>query len=103
MAAPIGMPLMPLQAAFQAAPVQTRHQKADLAKDHFRQGATQVVNSFFTQVFPKLKGHPQQVGPMLLQQLESFIKQTYHGVDAKCVNRRQTQLLFILTPLQLRH
>jgi hypothetical protein len=90
MAAPVAaMPVMPLQAAFQAAPVQTRHQKADLAKDSFRQGAAQVVNSFVTQILPKMSqassSNPIQVGQMLLQQLDAFIKHYFQGVDAKCV------------------
>lgn len=77
-------PIVPLQAAFHAAPVQTRHQKADVAKEHFKRGAQQIVSSFVTQVLPQASGNPVQMGPQLLQQLQVFLQSHFQGVASRC-------------------
>ena len=77
------MPAMPLQAVFHAAPVQTRHQKADVAKESFKSGASTIVSSFVTLVFPHACGNLSQSGPQLLQHLNTFIQQHFQGVSSR--------------------
>jgi hypothetical protein len=85
-AAPVmQIPTMPLQAVFQAAPVQTRHQKADVAKESFKSGASTIVSSFVTQIFPHACGNLSQSGPQLLQHLNTFIQQHFQGVSSRFV------------------
>jgi hypothetical protein len=79
------MPAMPLQAVFQAAPVQTRHQKADVAKEAFKSGATAIVTNFVTQILPQASGNTVQSCQHLLMSLQSFVQQHFQGVASRCV------------------
>ena len=98
-------PIAPLQAAFHAAPVQTRHQKADVAKEHFKRGAQQIVTGFVTQVLPQAQGNPVQAGPQLLQQLSAFVQHHFQGVASRFANCAVTCVCSCSSRLrpQLRH
>ncbi len=76
-------PVMPFQAAYQAAPVQTRRQAADLAKEHFKKGALQIVQTFVTQIAPQALGQPMQNGQVFLQQLQQLIQQQFQGQQSR--------------------
>jgi hypothetical protein len=79
-AAPLSV--APLQAAFHAAPVLTRNQRADVAKDSFRQGAQDIIRNFVVQVLPGAS-RTLDVGPELLQRLSVFIQHHFQGVTAE--------------------
>jgi hypothetical protein len=76
-------PIVPLQAAFHAAPVQTRHQKADIAKEHFKKGAQQIVSNFATQVLPQASGNSVETGTLMLKQLHDFVQSHFQGVASR--------------------
>ena len=82
------MPAMPLQAVFQAAPVQTRHQKADAAKEAFKSGATAIVTNFVTHILPQASGNTVQSCQHLLMSLQTFVQQHFQGVASRCVVAR---------------
>ena len=82
------MPAMPLQAVFQAAPVQTRHQKADAAKEAFKSGATAIVTNFVTHILPQASGNTVQSCQQLLMSLQTFVQQHFQGVASRCVVAR---------------